>query len=294
MIDIVEKKEKILEFLKSSGPSIPVRIAKRIEMDPIFASAILSELLNSRKIVLSHMRIGSTPLYLLPGEEERLEEHVENLKPLEMEAYLALKESVTLSDIDQPPAFRVALRNLKDFSKPFNHNGEMMWKYAFSSEEEVEASLGGGPVKGKPQEERGLKEERPLEKISEKVAKKAPVEKMAPKKKEDIFEKSPESPGFFIEVKDFLNKKDIEFIEEIQSDKKEIVGLVKMKTPLGDLQFLLIAKNKKTTSKDEIKSAIQRSIHSKMPCLFLLKKEPTRNIMTFLEENKNLIKLGIL
>jgi hypothetical protein len=294
MIDIVEKKEKILEFLKTSGPSIPVRIAKTIEMDPIFASAILSELLNSRKIVLSHMRIGSTPLYLLPGEEEKLEEHVENLKPLEREAYLALKESVTLSDIDQPPAFRVALRNLKDFSRPFNYNDKMMWKYAFSSDEAVENSLKGGLAKSEPQEEKGLEKEELLEKNSENVTKKIPAERIASKKKEDIFEKARESPEFFVEVKGFLNKRGLEFIEEIQSDKKEIVGLVKMKTPLGDLQLLLIAKNKKTTSKDEIKSAIQRSIHSKMPCLFLLKKEPTRSIMAFLEENKNLIKLGIL
>ena len=207
MIDIVEKKEKILEFLKTSGPSIPVRIAKTIEMDPIFASAILSELLNSRKIVLSHMRIGSTPLYLLPGEEEKLEEHVENLKPLEREAYLALKESVTLSDIDQPPAFRVALRNLKDFSRPFNYNDKMMWKYAFSSDEAVENSLKGGLAKSEPQEEKGLEKEELLEKNSENVTKKIPAERIASKKKEDIFEKARESPEFFVEVKGFLNKR---------------------------------------------------------------------------------------
>jgi len=49
MIDVQEKKNKIISFLKVSGPSLPVRIAKVIEMDPVFASAISSELLNSKQ-----------------------------------------------------------------------------------------------------------------------------------------------------------------------------------------------------------------------------------------------------
>ena len=40
MIDIQEKKNKIISFLKTTGPSLPVRIAKAIERDPVFASAI--------------------------------------------------------------------------------------------------------------------------------------------------------------------------------------------------------------------------------------------------------------
>jgi len=74
MIDIQQKKDKILEFLKTSGPSLPVQVARAIQMDPVFASAILSELIESKQIKTSHMKIGASPLYLIPGEEEKLEE----------------------------------------------------------------------------------------------------------------------------------------------------------------------------------------------------------------------------
>ena len=80
MIDIQEKKRKILEFLKTSGPSLPVQIAKAIQMDPVFASAILSELLSSKEIKTSHMRIGASPLYLISGQENKLENKTEHLK----------------------------------------------------------------------------------------------------------------------------------------------------------------------------------------------------------------------
>lgn len=302
MIDVAEKKEKILGFLKASGPSIPVRIARAIEMDPIFASAILSELINSRDVVLSHMRIGSSPFYLLPGDEKRLEEHVENLRPIEKDAYLALRKSVTLYDDVQPPAFRIALRSIRDFSKPFNYGAKMVWRYAFSSEEEVENSLGkkNPAVKQKEETNEPKVREKPKEIAKEKVelpekevARKTPVKIAEQKKKEDIFSEPEKCSDLFEEVQKFLKNKSLEFIERIQEDKKEIAGIVKMKTPLGDFRFLLIAKNKKNTSKDEVKSAIQRSLHSKMPCLFLLRKEPSKSIRDLLEENKNLIKLEV-
>ena len=68
MIDINEVKEKIISFLKSSGPSLPVRISKTIDMDPVFASAILSELLNTKQVKMSHLKEGSSSLYFLPGQ----------------------------------------------------------------------------------------------------------------------------------------------------------------------------------------------------------------------------------
>ena len=72
MIDVKEKKEKILSFIEKNGPSLPVQIAREIKMDPVFASAILSELLNSKRLKLSNLRVGSSALYLIPGQEEKL------------------------------------------------------------------------------------------------------------------------------------------------------------------------------------------------------------------------------
>ena len=60
--------DKILNFLKFSGPSLAMRIAKNIEQDSIIASAYLSELVEQRKIKISNLKIGTSPLYYLPGQ----------------------------------------------------------------------------------------------------------------------------------------------------------------------------------------------------------------------------------
>ena len=91
MIDVQEKKRKIIEFLKSNGPSLPIHVARIIQMEPIFASAILSELLGTKQIKTSNIRVGASPLYLLPGQEELLEAKTENLKSIERETQEKLK-----------------------------------------------------------------------------------------------------------------------------------------------------------------------------------------------------------
>ena len=138
MINVEEKKEKILSYLETNGPSLPVRVAKAIEMEPVFASAILSELLSTKKIKLSSMKIGASPLYLVPVIENHLEDHTENLKSIEKDAYLKLKKEKVLIDDEQEPAMRVALRNIKDFAKAFKFNDKIYWKYMFTPDSKIE------------------------------------------------------------------------------------------------------------------------------------------------------------
>ncbi len=295
MIDIEEKKRKIISFLDSNGPSLPVRIAKKIEMEPVFASAILSELLNEKRIKLSHMKIGASPLYLLPNQEKKLEEQNSNLKNIEREAYLKLKENKFLIDKNEIPAIRVALRNLKDFAKNFNFKEELVWRYAFIPEEEIIIFLKKENSKDVDEIEKIENEEK--KEIKEVIKSKIRKEDIPKEKKiEDIFKETGKESQteFSEEVKEFLLKNKIKLVEEIQSDKKEIVAKISIETSIGELNFILIAKNKKTTSKDEINSALQRASYNKMPCLYLLKKEPPKSILKFVEERKNFIKIKIL
>ncbi len=49
-IDVAEVKRKILEIIESSGPTVPIPLSKKLSMQPMFVSAILSELLNEKRI----------------------------------------------------------------------------------------------------------------------------------------------------------------------------------------------------------------------------------------------------
>lgn len=128
--DTSQIKESIIESIRRNGPSLPVHVAKEIETSMLFTSAFLSELLSEQKIVMSHMKVGSSPVYLIKGQEEGLEKYAEqHLKSKEKEAYKLLKEKGFLEDEKEPPPIRVALRAIKDFAFPFEKNGKIIWKY---------------------------------------------------------------------------------------------------------------------------------------------------------------------
>ena len=274
MLDVQEIKNKIVSILELEGPSLPVKIARKIEMSPVFASAILSELINEKRIKTSHMRIGASSLYLIPGQEKELENYIGALKRVEKEALELLKKDGILEDEIQEPAIRIALRSIKDFAIPFKEDEKIMWKYSFQSKEETLA----------------IKKEE--QKKPEPTKKEKPEQESKDEKFESPFNKT-EKSEFYNEVKTFLDKNKIKIIEEIQIDKKEIVARIGLDSTLGKVDYLLIAKNKKSLTEDEIKSSIQRAIYNQMPCLYIIRKEPSKKIQKLLEKN-NLIKIQII
>jgi len=288
MINVEEKKRQIISFLNQNGPSLPIRIAKAIEMEHVFASAILSELLNEKKVEMSHLRVGASALYMIKGQEKKLEEYVDNLKPLEKEVFMKLKERKILYDEKEDPAVRVALRNLKDFAIPFSHEEKILWKYALMPEEETNEILRPKKEIVKIQEKEELEEvpkawkvkKEEINQIKKKILKEKNVEQPQELKVETEFAK---------EVKEFLNKKEISIIEEIENSKKEIIAKISLKTSLGKFTMLLIARNKKSVSPEEIENALQRAIYEKMSCLYLIRKDPSKKIKTILQENPLII-----
>ena len=96
--DTSELKEKILSTFKQRGPSLPVHIAGATGLSILFASAFLSELFSEKKIKISHMKVGSSPIYFLPGQEHLLENFSQYIKGKEKETFLLLKEKKILKD----------------------------------------------------------------------------------------------------------------------------------------------------------------------------------------------------
>ena len=141
MIDVQEVKQKILKLLDEKGPSLPMHLSKDVQLSTIFTSAILAELIHEKKVILSKLRIGSSHLYLLPGQEKKLEDFSDNLGGMEKDAFLILREKKVLEDEKQTPAIRVALRAIKDFATPLRYQEKIIWKYTFSPNEEIQEIL---------------------------------------------------------------------------------------------------------------------------------------------------------
>jgi len=136
-MEINKNHEKILEVIKERGPSLPVQIARVLGMSSLFISAFLSELASEKRIKISHLKVGGSPLYYLEGQEEQLEPFYKYLHPREAETFLILKKHNILKDSEQDPAIRVALRSIRDFSIGFRHNHEIYWRYVLIPEQEA-------------------------------------------------------------------------------------------------------------------------------------------------------------
>lgn len=148
-------KEKITSFISRRGPSLPVHVAKEIQLSMLFASAFLSELISDRKVKISKMKVGGSPLYFLPGQEKMLENFSNFLGSKEKEAFQLLKEKKFLKDSELEPAIRVALRDLKDFAFAFNFEDELYWKYLTAEETDFKR-----PIQEKITEDKKIEEEK--------------------------------------------------------------------------------------------------------------------------------------
>ncbi|MBU2617036.1 MAG: hypothetical protein KKB79_03625 [Nanoarchaeota archaeon] len=259
-------KEKIVSIIRLKGPSIPVSIAKEIGLDILFTSAFLSELVSEKRIKMSHMRIGSSPLYLIQGQEKMIGNFSQHLKSKEKEAFNILKEKGILKDKEQNPPLRVALREIRDFAIPFREpkSEEIYWRFITHNLKEIERKETGKHVeeetkKSEPLQEKSQEIKEPEKKVernkendlgifdkSKKPKKKKQLKKKASSQKENIF---------FNKVKVYLNEKSIELSDILTVNKNEII----LKVKGNNTEQILIAYNKKRLNENDIIKASKKA-----------------------------------
>lgn len=142
----MDYKQKILEFIRMNGPSLPMKVAKSLGLDTIIASAYMAELVSKKSLCVSTLKIGGSPLYYLPNSEYMLEKFSEHLSSKEKEAFSFLKSERVAKDSELTPQLRVAMGFLKDFAKPIVVEGpdgvdEKYWKWFSIKNEEVSSII---------------------------------------------------------------------------------------------------------------------------------------------------------
>ncbi|MBU0959193.1 MAG: hypothetical protein KKB31_04590 [Nanoarchaeota archaeon] len=306
--DTSDVRDKIISFLRRKGPSLPVHIAGEINTSILFAGAFLSELLADKKVKTSNMRVGSSPLYFLPGQEYMVERFSHHLKSKERDAYELLKQKRFLKDEIQHPAIRVALREIRDFAIPFKKNNEIYWRYhsipesEFQVQEEKRRITQEEPKKDIPPERITTRPEEKKEKLD--IFDKKPEQKIEEEKTTIIFsknikrkEKKKEKPKkqakkslvdkkeekFFGSVKEFLSKKEIEILEFESFGKTDLTLKIKDKE-----EKLLMAFNKKKIDEKDILKAHKKAQEKGLPYIILSLGEPSKSLYEFIGAIKNL------
>lgn len=301
-----ETKERILSTIKEKGPAYPAKIARESGLSPLFTAAFLSELVSDRKLKISNMKVGSSPIYYIEGQEQQLEVFTEHLNHKEREAFEKLRKSMILEDLQQEPAIRVALRKIKDFAIPINvridGDVRLFWRYSQFPEEETREKIrtlispSQSPrheikqeIKQKVNEEKEANQEIKRESDDEKVP---TVESIIDEEKKDIKQavKKIQTSDFAESIKDYLAAKDIEVLEELSAKKREFIAKIRTDIIFGKQEYLLTAKEKKKVSQDDLAIATQKAQAEKMPALFISPGELDKTAYSYLETWRNMIK----
>ena len=291
----METRDKILEIVKAKGPVLPVQIAKEIGSDILMASAHLAELTASRKLRISAIKVGGSPLYYLDGQEAMLQKYIVNANDKEKKAYDMLNENKVLRDSEQEPVIRVALREIRDFAIPlnvkYNNNREIFWKWHLAGNEEAEQIIKSKlkiiekPVTeplekiqnqeikpAKIEDFRGTEnakhfpveqkiEEKPIETLQKGVKQKKEPRKHKSRDKDDIFLK---------DVAKFFEKNKIIILSsEVVKRNSEIDFVVEIPSVVGSLQYYCKARNKKRISDSDLSNAYVKGQLKRLPVIVL-------------------------
>jgi hypothetical protein len=287
-------KERIISFIKRNGPILPVHIAKEMNLSILFASAFLSELVSERKIKISYMKVGSSPIYFIPGQEFLLEKFSEYLKSREKEAFLLLKQKKFLKDENQEPAIKVALRQIKDYAIPFkNEYEEIYWRYFKVNEsdfkeekskkiEKEETKKEDKKEERKEDKKEETKKEETKEKKSLDILNKPKTKKIPKEKGRKISQK--QNDRFFNKIKEYLNKKSIEILDIESFSKNDLF----LRINQNESEKLLAAFNKKRINEKDILKANKKALELDLNYIILSLGEPLKKLTDLIEAIKRL------
>lgn len=301
-MDPVETHEKIIGVLNEKGPSLPINIAKVLEISSLFISAFLSELTNQKRIQVSSLKVGGSPLYYMRGQEEKLEDYYKYLHPREAEAFLLLREHKVLKDSDQDPATRVALRSIKDFSVGFKMNEDIYWRFVSVPKEEVNAILNGNVVEEKVQEAVEEKIEEKIEKnnseMVEPVVKEIKIKSGSNNKfnnplvmDKEIRKKEKPKSEFVQQVISFINERGLQIVEENDYKVKEYNCIVQIRSELGLIRFWTQAKDKKRITEGDFKKLLSNAQSIPLPAFMLYTGEISKKAKEYLKEYGSVLKV---
>ncbi|MBU0980719.1 MAG: hypothetical protein KJ709_07985 [Nanoarchaeota archaeon] len=265
--------DEIVAFVKRHAPILPAKLAKEIGQPIIIASAMLSEIVDNKRLRLSALKVGGSPLYFAPGQEEKLLGFLSYLNEKDRRTVELLRQEKVLREDEQQPLVRVSLKVIRDFATPLDvqYKGSTIrfWKWAFISNNEAEPhirkklhiSKAVHKVPAIQEPEQLAKKPEPIPKRPEIQKKITPVQKR-PKK--------PTDDHFLQKVERYLQRNDIDVLsKEIIKKRFEVDLIVALPSTVGRLKYYCKAKQKKRVSDSDLSNAHVQGEVKKLPVLFV-------------------------
>lgn len=274
---MADYREQIL-VMAQEKPLLPGDVAKALNTNLIMASAMLSELSASKKLRVSRLKVGSSPLYFVPEKEAQLENYVGSLNEKDRKTVELLKLSKVLRDKVQEPLTRVSLRQISDFSRPVEikhgEGAELFWKWYLLPDSEAEFLI------------KNIVEPKVVaqQQLSQAPASQAPALTF-PKS----IEKKPTKINFMSKVISFFESNKINVVEKVSSLKQSFCFVVEMPSPVGVVTFYCLAHNKKKVSDADVSNVFVQAQLRKLPALLVSEGELSKSARELLQQLKGVL-----
>ena len=288
-------REKLLNFVKTNGPLLPVQVSKYLNTDIIFAGAMLSELVAHNHVFVTNTKRGGSPFYYTKGQESKLSQLGVYLSGKEKEAFELISEKKIIRDSEALPWQRVALRSIKDFAVAieveFKGNKEIFWKWYSSSDQEINETISKILDPNSEEEPEIIQPQEVLEDIHPKhnsfneelITLETPL---VPEKQEILIEeeihikekksssikkrKKDHNIHFSEELQNYIEQLNIKILEQsIIRPDKEIDYIVKVPSNIGEIHFYMKAKNKSSINDSDLALAYSTGQQKNLQTLFI-------------------------
>ncbi len=314
-------KNQVFEVVRVKGYVVPSDLTREFRTDTFVIGAVLSDLVHDKKLGITSVKIGGSPVYYAPEQKEKLQDLFKYLNEKDRGTFQLLLQQKVLADSEQSPLFRVSLRTIKDYAKPIEvtANGQtyLFWKWYLASEQEINEGLRSyfsrisavAPVPP-PSPVLPAQSVAPLPLLVQAqaplVALEPSLKKSPERKQKKISQQQPlvvvpqEAPpavlipadDFFAQrVAAFFQTKNMELLQFSVVKKGEIDCIVAIPSPIGSIQYYCKAKNKKKCSEGEIATAFVAGQMKKLPSLLLVSGEFSKKILSTFDKDYPNMKL---
>ncbi|MBT6995007.1 hypothetical protein HN865_03250 [Candidatus Woesearchaeota archaeon] len=277
----MDNRAEALSVVMNKGPLQPSQIATTVNTNILFASAILSELVDNKKVKITHVKRGGSPFYYVQGQEEKLMDLAKYLSGKTKEAYDILSEKLVVRDSTAEPWQRVALRELKDFAVPVhvNYKGiqETFWKWYLTTNDEAKGII-KELFNEKGEVEKETLVEKPIEEPLKKEIQKEVVQETLVKK--ESIENGEEILG------DYFSSNEMYIISQnVVRKGREFNFVIDVPSRLGKLRYFVKYKNKKSITDKDLLGAFDEGMEKGLPILFLSGGELNKKAQKYMDEN---------
>ncbi len=315
---MADLKLQILDFIKRKGPSMPVEIAIGTGINSIIVSAILSDMVPRKQLLMSNKRIGSSHIYFMQDQRDRMRVKLFQLLEEGEKKFVEELEKRRVVLSSELPEEEVGA--YRDFLVEFTFGGDKAWHWFELTSDNALSELRSklDAKKKLPEEKQPEKQAAPAREelktpLPEKKeeAKKLPApekkeeKKPAQEKKEKLVIKK-EKPA----PKARAEKPDKNYADTVKSWVEEagakIVGVrdvvpgmeyeidAQLQTPFGAQQYLVLVLNypKKKVGIEDVSKAFSRVMQQKAPVVIVSQTGFAKNAENFWKkEYKGLITL---